>query len=112
MLHGILVGTVLGYKIDQSCGRKGMENEIRAAMTSAFQMVDSATRRLNEQPLNQNTVEIMRYLFAQPGQDPTTLDMAKTRIVLQRIKDRYETEVPFNDVASFQDAVSTSLHVY
>jgi hypothetical protein len=112
MLHIIVTGTVLGYKIDPSCGRKGMENDVRAAMTSAFEMVDAAGRRLDEKPLNQNTIGIMRYLFAQPSQDPTTLDMTKTRRVLSRIKETYGTEIPFDGVANIKDVVSMSFHIY
>ncbi|CAO2647427.1 Nn.00g083490.m01.CDS01 [Neocucurbitaria sp. VM-36] len=72
-------------------------------MTSAFQMVDAALRRLNEQPLDQNTIELLGHLFARPGQDPTTLQMEKTDQMLRKIQNEYRAEIPNDQAVGDED---------
>ncbi|KAH7079689.1 hypothetical protein FB567DRAFT_552088 [Paraphoma chrysanthemicola] len=105
MLQSLVLGSISAYKIDQSCIRKGMETDIRNAMQSAFQMVDAARARLDANPLHQDTVDLLQYLFASPGQDPRTLDMEKTKKVLQQVKETYETEVLQNEAPNIKDVI-------
>jgi hypothetical protein len=103
-----LLVTVLGYKIDQSCTQEGIENDIRNAMTSAFEMVDSALARLTASPLDQHTVDLVGKLFAGPGQDPRTAVTAKTVDVFALIRQHYHTETPSSEPTGEDDIVSTT----
>lgn len=88
---------VSGYKIDQSCVQKGIENDVRNAMTSAFEMVDAALENLSATPVHADTIELIGFLFAKKVVDPRQLlesgQMAKTSQVLRALKNRYRPEV-------------------
>src|SRR5689334_3483926 len=92
----LLVACTLGYRIDQSCTQEGIENDIRAAMTSAFEMVEAALARLTATPLDKHTVDLLGKLFAGPGQDPRSAVTAKTVDVFAQIRQYYVTETPSN----------------
>jgi hypothetical protein len=96
----------LAYKIDQSCIDKSIELDIRNGMTSAFAMVDAAYRRLDEKPLNPDTLELIGYLFAQPGEEPKDVQMGKTMLTFGRIREYYRAEVTQDQPVPEQDLVS------
>jgi hypothetical protein len=61
---------ISAYQIDASCranGGKDVEQLIRNAMGEAFSMVDSALARLNQDPYDQDTVDLIQRLFAKPN---------------------------------------------
>lgn len=100
--------TVSAYKLDASCTNKGVETEVRNAMTSAFQMVDAALRRLRADPYDQETTDLIKRLFiAKDGQDPNDRDrISKVSSILESINRNYRNEVttgraPETDVVSF-----------
>lgn len=96
-LFSILSNSVSGYKIDQSCAQKGIENDVRNAMTSAFEMVDAALDNLSATPVHADTVELIGFLFAKEGVNPRQLlesgQMKKTSQILRALKSRYRPEV-------------------
>ncbi|KAF2023188.1 hypothetical protein EK21DRAFT_118997 [Setomelanomma holmii] len=104
-LQTFLVFGAAGYKIDQSCAQEGIENDVRNAMTSAFEMVDSALARLTASPLQQTTVDVLGKLFAGPGQDPRTAVTARTVDVFAQIRDNYRNEVPVDQPVGEDDLI-------
>jgi hypothetical protein len=106
VLQSTFLIPVLGYRIDQSCADEGVENDIRSAMTSAFEMVDAASNRLTASPLDQSTLDLVAKLFAKPSQDPRTAITAKTVDVFARIGQMYRNEVPRDQQMNANDVVS------
>jgi len=90
----ILPFLVCSYKIDQSCTRKGVDGLVRDAMTNAFSMADSALRRLNQDPYDPHTEELIKYLFLpKNGQDPKDRDeMGKVRRIFEEVNKNYRLE--------------------
>jgi hypothetical protein len=104
-IQSLLFTTAFGYKIDQSCTKEGIENDVRNAMISALEMVDAATNRLTAHPLDQNTVDLLGKLFARPDQDPREGATAKTVDVFARIHQNYGTEIPNGREVTLEDIV-------
>ncbi|CAN9244307.1 unnamed protein product [Alternaria alternata] len=88
---------VSGYKIDQCCEDKGIAQDIRDAMTSAFEKAYDAYGILVSPPLHAEALELLGFLFAKDGVDPAKLveegKMAKTISVLQNINTNMRNEV-------------------
>jgi hypothetical protein len=105
-IQSLLFTTAIGYRIDQSCAKEGIENDVRNAMISALEMVDAATNRLTATPLDQNTVDLLGKLFARPDQDPREGATAKTVDIFARIRENYGTEVPSGNDVGLEDIVS------
>lgn len=90
----ILPAAVLSFKIDASCATKGVDRLVRDAMTNAFSMADSAVRRLNQDPYDEHTVDLIRLLFLpKDGQDPNNrVKMGKVLSIFNNIIEYYRTE--------------------
>lgn len=82
------------YKIDASCARKGVENNVRDAMASAFSMADSAIQRLEQNPYDRETEDLIRNLFMpKDGQDPMDRDaISKVKMIFENINAYYRLE--------------------
>lgn len=106
---------ILGYKIDQSCSQKGIENDVRGAMISAFEMVDAALAHLTADPVDNDTIELLGFLFAKDGEDPRQLlangGMGKTSQVLRAINHRYRNEVTGDAAVGLNDLVGAILSI-
>ncbi|KAH3942841.1 hypothetical protein HBI56_053270 [Parastagonospora nodorum] len=90
----VLPFSVCSYKIDQSCNRKGVDGLVRDAMTNAFSMADSALRRLNQDPYDPHTEDLITHLFLpKNGQDPKDRDkMSKVKRILEEVNKSYRLE--------------------
>jgi hypothetical protein len=99
----------LGYQIDESCAKEGIENEVRDAMISALEMADAAHNRLTAFPLDPNTVDLIAKLFARPQDDPRNTVTWKTVDTLARILHFYRTEVPRGTAVGLGDVVCISI---
>jgi hypothetical protein len=109
VLQFCFISFISGYQIDDSCNRKGIEPDVRNAMTSAFEMVDAALNRITPSEKDQDTLFLLGKLFAGPGKDPNALQLSKTIQVLSRIRDSYRREVPRPESVGVNDIVSTSM---
>jgi hypothetical protein len=105
----LLQTLVLGFKIDQSCIQQGIEDLVRDAMRSAFEMAASARDRIDANPLDRDTAELVGFLFAKQNASPAQLrtsgQLAKTLNVLRNIYNNFRIEigsgnVPNDDVVS------------
>jgi hypothetical protein len=105
-VQNLLFLTILGYKIDQSCTKEGIEVDVRNAMTSAFEMVDAALNRLTASPLDQNTLDLVGKLYAKPDQDPRTAITSKTVDAFAEMRYHYRNEVPSGNDVGLEDVVS------
>ncbi|KAF1848131.1 uncharacterized protein K460DRAFT_333868 [Cucurbitaria berberidis CBS 394.84] len=108
-LYFSLPAVSLAYKIDQSCTQKGIEQDVRNAMTSAFEMADAAIKLLTANPRNSDTIELLGFLFAKDGVDPRQLldngGLEKTTQVLRAINNLYRDEVTGNAPVSINDVI-------
>jgi hypothetical protein len=97
LLKAFIPVYVSGYKIDQSCEDIGIAQDIRDAMTSAFEKAYDAYGILVSPPLHAEALELLGFLFAKDGVDPAKLveegKMAKTISVLQNINTNMRNEV-------------------
>jgi hypothetical protein len=102
MLH---VGT-LGYQIDQSCVDENIETTVQDAMTSAFEMAQSAYNRLTAMPARDaHTLQVVAKLFAKPGQPADGAITVKTINVYQQILANYQQLVPRGTPVETDDIV-------
>lgn len=76
--------SVLGYKIDASCTRQGVEQDVRDGMTGAFAMLDSALGRLRQDPYNDETERLIRLLFL-----PKPEQSVRQRYLMDKVRDVY-----------------------
>jgi len=106
--HLVLASLAHGYKIDDSCTKTGHRAIVDAAMKSAFDMAQSAERRLSARPWADDTKELIGYLFAKEGHTPSSDEMQKTYGVFRDIGVHYRNErtgteeVPWTDVVSLR----------
>ncbi|KAH7413563.1 hypothetical protein DE146DRAFT_247 [Phaeosphaeria sp. MPI-PUGE-AT-0046c] len=89
----VLMVVVGCYKIDPSCTKEGIENDVRDAMTSAFEMVDAAMRRLTASNWDQDTTDLVGRLFAREGESTQNVQTGKLAQVFENIRIHYRTEV-------------------
>jgi hypothetical protein len=101
-----------GFQIDESCVKEGIENDVRDAMISALEMADAAHNRITAHPLDQDTVDLVAKLFAEPNQDPRTAVTAKTVDTYARILQFYRAEVPRGTAVASTDVVSCPTALY
>lgn len=106
---------VTSYGIDESCSKKGVDGDIREAMTSAFEMVDSALRHINQDEYDPDTFELIKRLFMpNEGQDPKDKDkLGKVKSIFENIIKNYRNERsgPSSQVPS-KDIVSLSFNIW
>jgi hypothetical protein len=107
---------VIGFKIDKSCEDKGIQNDIRDAMISAFTMANYAYALLTEDPVDPDTLELLGFLFAKEGVDPAQLlrdgKMAKTLEILRSITRNMYAEVVGDAIPQVEDVVRKKLFKY
>jgi hypothetical protein len=105
---------VLGYKIDQSCTKQGVEDLVRDAMRSAFDMVAAARDRLEANPLDRDTAELIGFLFAKQNANPTQLQatgqLTKTLDVFRNIYNNFRIEFASNNDVLPDDVVRLLTH--
>ncbi|KAF1918941.1 hypothetical protein BDU57DRAFT_592946 [Ampelomyces quisqualis] len=101
----LLLTSVLSYQIDQSCVDEGLDADLRDAMTSAFEMVDAARNRLNAEPMDQNTLELLGWLFGRKNQAPDTIVTNKIIDVFGAIRNAYRPETPRGNPVGLNDIV-------
>jgi hypothetical protein len=103
---------ISAYQIDVSCranGGKDVEQLIRNAMGEAFSMVDSALARLNQDPYDQDTVDLIQRLFAKPNQNVRDRTrMTKVLDVFDSIGRNYRTERDLTFPMTQNDVVRTT----
>jgi hypothetical protein len=103
---------ISAYQIDASCranGGKDVEQLIRDAMGEAFSMVDSALRRINQDPYDQATVDLIRRLFAKSNQNVhDRTRMTKVLDVFNSIDRNYRTERDLTFPMTQNDMVRTT----
>jgi hypothetical protein len=90
------------YKIDGSCRTKGIESDVRIAMTNAFEMVNSALSHLDR--TDQDSLDLIKRVFNPKNMENTNsrISTVKVRRVYQGIRNNYQNQitgdVPANDV--------------
>jgi hypothetical protein len=104
---------ISAYQIDASCranGGKDVEQVIRNAMREASSMVDSALAHLNQDPYNQDTVDLIQRLFAKPNQHNFRDRTRVTKVldVFNKIGQNYRTERDLAFPMAQNDVVSTA----
>jgi hypothetical protein len=98
------------FQIDSSCrgnGGKDIEQTVRAAMSEAFHMVDSAIKHLNQETYDQDTEDLIKRLFiAKTKQNPRDKTrMTKVMDVFQAISRNYRNERALGDSIQQNDVV-------
>lgn len=90
----VLPVAVFSFQIDASCTAKGVEGLVRDGMINAFSMVDSASRRLEKNPYDEETTKLIAHLFMPKiGQDPNDRDkLTKVRSIFTNIGKRFREE--------------------
>lgn len=111
-IHCLLLTSVLSYQIDQSCVDEGLDVDVRNAMTSAFEMMDAALGRINADPKDQNTLELLGWMFGRKNQATDTIVTGKLQKVFTAMRNAYRPEkstgsaVGINDVVCFGFAIA------
>lgn len=109
-IQSLLLAVVRSYKIDKSCTDEGIEQNVRDAMTSAFEMVDAAMSRLTATNWDQDTSDLIANLFAREGETARDVQTAKLTSVFENIRTNYRTEATNGNEVGIDDLVSDSQH--
>lgn len=108
VVQTLLQVVVQTYKIDQSCSKEGIEQDVRDAMTSAFEMADAAVRRLSTTTWDQDTTDLIANLFAREGQTAQDIQTVGVNEVFRNIRAYYRTEATDGNEVAANDLVSAS----
>ncbi|KAH7413560.1 hypothetical protein DE146DRAFT_203 [Phaeosphaeria sp. MPI-PUGE-AT-0046c] len=105
LLCSFLSYRVRGWKLDASCTQMGVGDHIRDGMAGAFDMVDSAHRRLTATPRAADTDELIGHLFAKEGQKSSEVDMWKTQSLFENINLYYRNELTADQEPDWKNIV-------
>ena len=98
--------SVFGYQIDQSCAKEGIEEIVKKALESAFEMAQAAHDRLTASPVAQSTWDLVGKILARPKDDPKLANTAKTVDTFALILQHYRREVQNSQFVDNNDVVS------
>ena len=110
IIQALLSVSIHSYKIDDSCRKEGVEQDIRDAMTSAFDMVDAALSRFTiaKSDWDQDTSDLIANLFAREGETGQNVQTDKLNFVFGNIGRWYRTEVTDGNQVPATDLVGAS----